>query len=617
MELVRQAQVLAREGKGPRDARLGYIRNQLYTRLAPRWRSLQAGHPFRLYVHLAPSAEVLLRVHQPKVFGDHQAAGRPMLRDVLDDGRSRSGLGLAPGNLGMRAVVPLQVEQADETTTVGAIEVGLGVLNDLRQLDLELDAGVALLVRHNLLESPDSGESLRGLPARDQLWYLLDASRPEVRRWQRQRLLPTPDTGTTLKLIADDGHTYLLNQIVLSGYPYRQPNAAPAKAMALVWRDVSELFARHQEEKKRLIGKWLLAWLGAEALLLLLLFATRNGTRALMQRHQRALLDKHQQSEQARQLLTIITQAQAAYIDARNQYQVFADLLQRILELSASPYGFIGEVLHDADGPPYVRTYALRDLADQSACAETQPASLEIRDLDSLFGQVLDSGQPQIVNSPLASRQPSGLPTTHPPLRAAAGLPIFSRGQLVGLLGLLNRVDGYPHELIEQLHPLLATLGQLIDALRREPETLSDRQQAARAASDQMITEMSDADAIVIGAPMHNFTIPASLRTWIDHVARPGKTFGYDPDTGPKGLLDDKPVYVLSTRGGKYGDGSPENANPADFQSDYLRHILGFMGLKDVRIIAANGMDMGPEPRAEGMAEANTKIDAAVTDMAA
>ncbi len=158
---------------------------------------------------------------------------------------------------------------------------------------------------------------------------------------------------------------------------------------------------------------------------------------------------------------------------------------------------------------------------------------------------------------------------------------------------------------------------ELIDALRREPETLSDRQQAARAASDQMITEMSDADAIVIGAPMHNFTIPASLRTWIDHVARPGKTFGYDPDTGPKGLLDDKPVYVLSARGGKYGDGSPENANPADFQSDYLRHILGFMGLKDVRIIAANGMDMGPENRAEGMAEANTKIDAAIQDMAA
>jgi len=158
---------------------------------------------------------------------------------------------------------------------------------------------------------------------------------------------------------------------------------------------------------------------------------------------------------------------------------------------------------------------------------------------------------------------------------------------------------------------------ELIDALRREPETLSERQQAARAASDQMIAEMADADAIVIGAPMHNFTIPAALRTWIDHVARPGKTFGYDPETGPKGLLDDKPVYVLSTRGGKYGDGDPDDPHPADFQSGYLRHIFAFMGVKDVRIIAANGMDMGPEPRAEGIAEANAGIDAAVDALAA
>ncbi len=165
--------------------------------------------------------------------------------------------------------------------------------------------------------------------------------------------------------------------------------------------------------------------------------------------------------------------------------------------------------------------------------------------------------------------------------------------------------------------PLEQIDDELIDALRREPETLSARQQAARQASDQMIAEMDEADAIVIGSPLHNFTITAALRTWIDHVARPGKTFGYDPETGPKGLLGDKPVYVLSARGGKYGDGSSEDLHPADFQSGYLRHILGFMGLKDVRIIAANGMDMGPEPRAEGLAEANGKIDAAVAALAA
>ncbi len=158
---------------------------------------------------------------------------------------------------------------------------------------------------------------------------------------------------------------------------------------------------------------------------------------------------------------------------------------------------------------------------------------------------------------------------------------------------------------------------ELIEALRKQPETLTPRQKAARAASDAMVQEMQDADVIVVGAPMHNFTVTGALRTWIDHIARPGVTFGYDPETGPHGLLDDKPVYVISTRGGKYGDGGPENPHPADFQSGYLRHVFGFIGLKDVRIIAANGMDMGPEPRAEGLADASAGIDAAIEKLAA
>lgn len=150
---------------------------------------------------------------------------------------------------------------------------------------------------------------------------------------------------------------------------------------------------------------------------------------------------------------------------------------------------------------------------------------------------------------------------------------------------------------------------ELIDALRRNPDQLSDRQTATIAASDAMIAELKAADVIVVGAPMHNFTISGALRTWIDHIARPGKSFGYDPETGPHGLLDDKPVHVISTRGGQYGDGDPENPNPADFQSGYLRHIFGFIGLKSVNIIAANGMDMGGDHREAGIKEAKAKID--------
>ena len=149
---------------------------------------------------------------------------------------------------------------------------------------------------------------------------------------------------------------------------------------------------------------------------------------------------------------------------------------------------------------------------------------------------------------------------------------------------------------------------ELIEALRKQPETLTQRQIAARESSDSMIAEIMQADAVVIGAPMHNFTVSGALKGWLDHIARPSKTFGYDPEKGPVGLLEDKPVYVISTRGGDYGDGDPDNPHPADFQTGYLRFVLGFVGLKDVHVIAANGLDMGDEKRAEGLKKANEKI---------
>ena len=147
----------------------------------------------------------------------------------------------------------------------------------------------------------------------------------------------------------------------------------------------------------------------------------------------------------------------------------------------------------------------------------------------------------------------------------------------------------------------------LIDALRRSPDSLNQRQSNAVNASNTTIEQLVQADMIVIGAPLHNFTITGALRTWIDHVARPGKTFGYGPN-GPEGLLKDRPVYVLSSRGGQYGDGDPNNLHPADFQSGYLRHIFGFMGIQSVNIIAANGMDMGDESRAAGLDQAEEAI---------
>lgn len=131
---------------------------------------------------------------------------------------------------------------------------------------------------------------------------------------------------------------------------------------------------------------------------------------------------------------------------------------------------------------------------------------------------------------------------------------------------------------------------------------------AARVAvlSDTLIDELADADVIVIGAPMHNFSTPSGLKTWIDHVARAGRTFKYS-EAGPQGLLGDKPVYVVSTRGGVYSAGSGGEA--ADFQEAQLVHVLRFMGLTDVTVIRAEKLAFGPEPAQASIADAERQVD--------
>ena len=482
IELVRQAYALHNSGK-PDQAAANAIRNQLYTRLAPRWRNLQASHPFKLYLHLAPTAQVLLRVHQPERFGDQPGAQRAMLADALHDRQFKAGLGLGADSLVMRAITPLQVAGTLEPVTIGALEVTLALHNDLQQLDQELDAGVALLFKSSAL-APFSGEVLRGLSHDSDDWYLEGSSRAQIQRWQAQRLLPAPASGNTLKLLDDQGHTFLLNQTMLPGY---RPGAAAEPSIlvtALTWRDISEQVARHQSDQRWLIGKWLLAWLGAEALLLLLLLSTRHASQTLIRRHRDELQHRHQQSEQSRQLLAVIAQAQAAYITAQNQREAFDALLERILELTASQFGFIGEVLEDQQGAPYLHTYSISNIAWDSASAafyaERSAQGMEFRKLDTLFGQVMRSGEALISNAPAQHPHSGGLPEGHPPLLAFAGLPIHAHGRLVGMLGLANRADGYPQTLAEQLQPLLATLGQLIEALRRDVQREQAQQHLQR-----------------------------------------------------------------------------------------------------------------------------------------
>ncbi|THF65908.1 FMN-dependent NADH-azoreductase [Pseudothauera nasutitermitis] len=154
-----------------------------------------------------------------------------------------------------------------------------------------------------------------------------------------------------------------------------------------------------------------------------------------------------------------------------------------------------------------------------------------------------------------------------------------------------------------QPHPALDenALGALFT-----PAAGRSAEQAARVAlDDALIAEVQAADVLVLGVPMYNFAIPVQLKNWIDAIARAGVTFRYT-ENGPEGLLQGKTVYVALARGGLYRDGA------ADTQVPYLRMVLGFLGLTDVRFIYAEGLNMGPEAVQRGLATAEADLAAAL-----
>ena len=127
----------------------------------------------------------------------------------------------------------------------------------------------------------------------------------------------------------------------------------------------------------------------------------------------------------------------------------------------------------------------------------------------------------------------------------------------------------------------------------------TEAQTAALALSDSLIAEIMEADVLVIGVPVYNFGVPAALKAWIDQIARTGVTFKY-AETGPKGLLSGKRAILAVASGGtKVG-------SEIDFATGYMRHILGFIGITDVEIIAADALMADADA---ALAKANAAID--------
>ncbi|MBM5572645.1 MULTISPECIES: FMN-dependent NADH-azoreductase [Deefgea] len=140
-------------------------------------------------------------------------------------------------------------------------------------------------------------------------------------------------------------------------------------------------------------------------------------------------------------------------------------------------------------------------------------------------------------------------------------------------------------------------------AAKGTPAEARNAEQAAQVAlSEAVMAEFLAADVLVIGAPMYNFSVPSQLKAWIDMITVAGVTFKYGSN-GPEGLAKGKRAIIVATAGGLHQGTATGVAH-----IDYLRVVLGFLGISDIRVIAAEGLNMGPEVRDPALASARENL---------
>ena len=181
-------------------------------------------------------------------------------------------------------------------------------------------------------------------------------------------------------------------------------------------------------------------------------------------RRRRGPASGHEQTSE--QLLLAISRVQALFIDEAEPSVVFGVVLRELLTVTASQYGFIGEVHWTAEQQPFLRTHAISDIAwnaETKALMAQHAPTLEFRNLKTLFGHVMTTGKPVIANDPAHDPRAGELPPGHPPMHAFLGLPLYRKDKLTGMVGIANRSGGYDGTLVAYLEPFLSTCAQLLE----------------------------------------------------------------------------------------------------------------------------------------------------------
>ncbi|MEW5892481.1 MAG: response regulator [Pseudomonadota bacterium] len=210
------------------------------------------------------------------------------------------------------------------------------------------------------------------------------------------------------------------------------------------------------------------------------------------------------EAKQQASLLSLLRDGMGGYVATRDLAASADFLLQGLLDLTGSAYGFIGEVCHDEAGQPYLKTHAITNIAWNEETRRFYEAhaaqGLEFRNLNNLFGAVITGGEPVISNDPAHDPRSGGLPEGHPALNAFMGVPIYYGDALVGMYGVANRAAGYDESLLRFLAPFNASYAAVIEAHRaslRQEQILDDlilakqRAEAANTAKSAFLAGMS------------------------------------------------------------------------------------------------------------------------------
>lgn len=234
--------------------------------------------------------------------------------------------------------------------------------------------------------------------------------------------------------------------------------------------------------------------------------------------------------------------AHGTVVRNRTGAELFSVLLEGLIRVTGSAYGFIGEVDTDERGP-FLNSWATTNIAwspETKAFYEHALATdgfMQFRNLDTLFGVTLRTGEAVFSDDPVHDSRAGGLPPGHPPLVTYVGLPIHRDGRFIGMVGLAGRPDGYDDDLVDGLQPLLAAAGSLLDAFVIERE----RQAAEAQLRDALLAaeRANAAKSKLLGRVSHELRTPlnavlgfaellahgetdAVRRQWIDHIRSAG-----------------------------------------------------------------------------------------------